>query len=108
MTDAVDRVDHPRCTDQRVAPPRHRCRPGMRLLAGDGHLVPALPLGAGHHADRLACGFEDRPLLDMGLEIGGDRTAADRFGPGANCSACTSYPSREVVVGSSSAGRYCL
>jgi hypothetical protein len=50
----------------------------MRLLAGHGHLVPALPLGAGHHTDRLARGFEDRPLLDMGLEIGGDRAAADR------------------------------
>ena len=82
MADPVDRVDHARRTDQRVAPPRHRRRPGMRLLAGDRDLVPALALGAGHHADRHARRFEDRPLLDMRLEIGGDRPAADRLGTG--------------------------
>ncbi len=82
MADPVDRVDHPRGTDQRVAPPRHRRRPGMRLLTGDGDLVPALALGAGDDADRLARRFEDRPLLDMRLEIGGDRMAADRLGAG--------------------------
>src|SRR6516225_11182430 len=51
----------------------------MRLLPGDGDLVPALALGAGHHADRLARRFEDRPLLDMRLEIRGDRTSAYRL-----------------------------
>jgi hypothetical protein len=35
-----------------------------------------------NHTDRLACGFKDRPLLDMGFQIGGDRAAADRFGAG--------------------------
>ena len=54
----------------------------MRLLPGDGDLVPALALGAGHHADRLARRFEDRPLLDMRLEIRGDRTSAYRLGAG--------------------------
>src|SRR6266478_3957080 len=82
MADAVDRVDHPRRTDQRVAAPRHRRRPGMRLLTGDGDLVPALALGAGDDTDRQARRFEDRPLLDMRLEISGDRAVADRFGAG--------------------------
>ena len=50
----------------------------MRLLADDGDLIPALPLCAGYDADRQPGGFEDRPLLDMRLEIGGDRAAADR------------------------------
>src|SRR5262252_2301112 len=72
VTDAVDGIDHPRGADQRVAPPRHRCRPGMRLLAGDGDLIPALALRPSDDADRLLHRFEDRPLLDMRLEIGGD------------------------------------
>src|SRR5262249_40155452 len=82
QADAVDRVDHPRRTDQRITPPRHRRRPGMRLLPRNRDLVPALALGAGHDADRLADRFEDRPLLDMRLEIGGDRMSADRLGSG--------------------------
>jgi hypothetical protein len=45
----------------------------MRLLTGDGDFVPALALGAGDDADRQARRFEDRSLLDMRLEIGGDR-----------------------------------
>ena len=82
VADPVDRVDHPRRADQRVLAPRHRRRPGMRLLAGDGDLVPALALRAGDDADRVAGRFEDRPLLDMRLEIGGDRVPADRLWPG--------------------------
>ena len=82
MPNPVDRVDHTRRPDQGVAPPRHRCRPGMRLLPSDGDLVPALTLSAGHDANRLVRRFEDRALLDMRLEIGGYRPAADRLGAG--------------------------
>jgi len=82
MAEAVDHVDHARRTNQRIAPPRHRCGPGMRLLPGDGDLVPALALGAGDDANRLVRCFEHRPLLDMRLEIGGYRMTADRFGAG--------------------------
>ena len=82
VADPVDPVDHPRRADQRVPAARHRRRPGMRLLAGDPDLVPALALRAGDDADRVAVGFEDRPLLDMRLEIGGDLAAAHRCGAG--------------------------
>src|SRR5215831_6917506 len=82
VADTVDRVDHAGGTDQRIASPRHRCRPGMRLLAGGVDVVPALALGAGDDADRQACRLENRPLLDMRLEIGLDWPAADRLGAG--------------------------
>ena len=52
----------------------------MRLLPDDRDLVPALPLRTGHEPDRLLRCFEDRPLLDMRLEIGGDRPFAHRLG----------------------------
>jgi hypothetical protein len=54
----------------------------MRFLPGYRDFVPALTLGAGDDADRLARRFEDRPLLDMRFEIGGDRLSADRLGTG--------------------------
>src|SRR6516225_1230434 len=73
---------NPRGPDQRVAPPRHRRLPGMRLLTGYRDLVPALALGAGDEADWLARHFEDRALVDMRLEIGGDWPAADRLQAG--------------------------
>jgi hypothetical protein len=76
VADPIDRVDHARGTDQRIAPSQHRRRSGMRLLTSDSHLVPALTLCADPR------GFEDKPLLDMCLEIGGDRAATDRLGPG--------------------------
>src|SRR3546814_7689317 len=49
----------------------------MGLHTGIGRLVPALALGAGDDADRLLFRFEDRPLLDMRLEIGFGRPIAD-------------------------------
>jgi hypothetical protein len=82
VADPVDPVDHPRRADERVLAARHRRRPGMRLRAGDRDLVPALALRAGDDADRVAVGFEDRALLDMRLEIGGDPAAADRCAAG--------------------------
>src|SRR5689334_21088082 len=82
VADPVDRVDHASGPDQSVAPPRHRGRPGMRLLSADRDLVPALALRPGNDADWLLRSFEDRPLLDMRLEISGDRPAADRFRTG--------------------------
>ena len=53
----------------------------MGLLPGHGDLIPADALDALDHADGLALGLEDRPLLDMGLEEGADRAAADRVSP---------------------------
>ncbi len=50
---------------------------GMALHAGPVDLVPALPLRAGDDADRLLLALEDRALLDMRLEEGADRPAAD-------------------------------
>src|SRR6516225_9930195 len=82
VADAVDGIDHAGSSDQRITPPRHRRRPGMCLLPGDRDLVPALALRTRDDTDRLAGGFEDRPLLDMRLEIGCDRLAADRLGTG--------------------------
>ena len=54
----------------------------MRFLPGYRDFVPALALGADDDADRLARRFEDRPLLDMRLEIGVNRIATDRLGTG--------------------------
>ena len=80
IANPIGGIYHARRPDERVAPPQHRRRPGMRLLAGDRDLVPALTLGAGDGADRLLCRFEDRYLLDMRLQIGGERPSADRLG----------------------------
>src|ERR1051325_6486475 len=66
----------------RAAPTSASRRRGMGFLTGHGDLVPALALRPGHDADRQPGGFEDRPLLDMRLEIGFDRTVADRPGSG--------------------------
>ena len=65
--------------DQRIAPAFHGRRAGMALHAGPRDLVPALALRAGDDADRLVLPLEDRPLLDMRLEEGADRPAADRL-----------------------------
>ncbi len=75
-------LHHARRADQRVAAAVHRRRAGMGFLPGQGQLVPALALGVGDHADGLVLGLEDRPLLDMRLEIGADRALAHRLGAG--------------------------
>ena len=68
--DAIDLLHHPRGANQRVAAARHRRRAGMRLLSHHSYLVPALALRAGDNADRFLLRLQDRPLLDMRLEIG--------------------------------------
>ena len=82
MADPVDRVDHPRRANEGIAPARHRGGPGMRLLPRHGDLVPALALRPGDDPDREPGGFEDRPLLDMSLEIRRYRVLTDRRRPG--------------------------
>ena len=42
----------------------------MRLLPGQGDLVPSLALSVGDDADLLVLGLQDRPLLDVIFEIG--------------------------------------
>ena len=50
----------------------------MGLGAEHLAVVPARPLAAGHDPDPLPFGLEDRPLLDVQLEQGADRSPADR------------------------------
>ena len=54
----------------------------MAVLADDIDLVPALALGGGDDADVGAVLFEDRALLDVQLEEGVHRPAADLLGAG--------------------------
>ncbi len=65
---------------QRVLAQRHRRRPGVRLHAGDGAVVPADAEHAGDDADRLVVVLEHRPLLDVGLEVAADRMRARLLG----------------------------
>ena len=64
----MDRLDHPRGTQQRVLAQAHGRRAGVRFLAPHRHLIPAHALNAGDDADHLVLGLEDRPLLDVKLE----------------------------------------
>ena len=52
----------------------------MRLKAGERQAVPALGEGARDNAHRQPVFLQHRPLLDMGFEIGVNRTAPERFG----------------------------
>ena len=54
----------------------------MALESGQADFVPTLPLAMRHHADVEVLIFQYRPLLDMQLERGVDREAADRFRSG--------------------------
>ena len=63
-------------TQQGVAAPVHGRGAGMGFGARDGHLEPALPLGAGDDADGLFFRLQNRALFDMGLEEGADLAAA--------------------------------
>ena len=62
---------------QRVMTRRHGRGAGMGLAARERDLIGTLALAAGDDADDLLFRFEDGPLFDMGLEIGGDCGAAD-------------------------------
>src|SRR5712671_5273187 len=74
--DAIDAVDDARAAEHRVFAAVHRRGAGVALAAGDRHLEPADALDALHDADGLAFGLEDRPLLDMRLEIGAELAPA--------------------------------
>ncbi|MNQ66851.1 hypothetical protein D3C85_813530 [compost metagenome] len=78
----VDRGDHRGGADQGVLAQVHRRRPGVRLDAPEVEVEPFLPEGAEHHADGLVLVLEDRPLLDMRLEIGAHRMPRHRTRPG--------------------------
>src|SRR5690606_11408942 len=77
--DAVHGIDDPRRTQHGIPAAVHRRRAGMALAAGNGHLEPADPLDALHHADGLPLGLEDWSLLDMRLEERAKRPAANRL-----------------------------
>ena len=72
-------LDDPRHREPGVDPHRHRRRAGVRLLAGQRELQPPEPLAVGDDADLLALGLEDRPLLDVQLEVGVHLPRADRL-----------------------------
>ena len=99
--DAVDRLDHPGRPEQGVPAPIHGHGPGVAFVALDRHHEAALALAAQHHAHRLALGLEDRPLLDMGLEIGRHRVAAD--GLRAGIADALELPAHGLAVGGGAA-----
>ena len=76
--DAVKRVDEkPPEHRHRIRPPGQRRRPRVRLLSRDRHVEPAGALHAGHHTDLAPALLENRALLDVQLESGGERAAPD-------------------------------
>ena len=58
--------------DQGVPTPRERHRPRVRLLPRHLDAEPSEPLDPCDDADRHAGGLKDRPLLDVGFDVGGD------------------------------------
>ncbi len=76
--DVVDRDREHRRAHQRVAPAVHRRRPRVGGLAVDVHVHAARRVAAHHDAHRHRLAIEDRPLLDVQLEVGVDRAAAHR------------------------------
>src|SRR5262249_151216 len=67
----LDALDPPSAAAPRVLAQRDGHRPGMRLLPGDGDVVPAQALGALHDSDHVAVVLQDRSLLDVQLEHAG-------------------------------------
>src|SRR5262249_62137477 len=59
----LDALDHPSGADQRILAQPHRHRPGMRLLSGDGDVVPAQALGALHDSAHVDVVLMDSTLL---------------------------------------------
>ena len=74
--DGVDAVDEARGAQKRVFAQPHGRGAGVGVLAGDGDLVPAHALHALDDADHAVFGFEDRALLDVQLEQGGELVRA--------------------------------
>ena len=72
----VDRGNEPGGADERVPAALHRRRAGVGFHPRHGHVEPADALHPLHDADGLLFRFEDRPLLDMGLEEGADGAPA--------------------------------
>src|SRR3954452_658938 len=64
---------------QRVAPQRHRRRPGMALEAGNLAVVPKYALAGIDDTDGLAFGFQDRALLDVQLDETAELLETDRL-----------------------------
>ena len=73
----VHRLDESRRPAQRVVARFHRRRTGVRILPRPHAVVPAQTQRAGHHADGLVLALENRPLLDVRLEICVERALAD-------------------------------
>src|SRR6185437_5215162 len=74
--DGVDAVDEARGAQKRVFAQPHGRGAGVGVLAGDGDLVPAHALHALDDADHAVFGSEDRALLDVQLEQGGELVRA--------------------------------
>ena len=74
--DVLDRSRHPRRRHERVLAGRHRRGAGVRVASAHLDVVPALALGAAHHADGHARRLEDRTLLDVGFEQRAQRVLA--------------------------------
>ena len=67
------RLDHGGGREQRVLALTQGRRAGMGVLTANRHAKGALALYAGDHADAETFFLQHRPLLDMRLDIGGDR-----------------------------------
>ena len=73
----IDLGDDPGGGEQRILAQAHGRGSGVGVLAVDHHVVPAQPEGAHDDAEHLFLVLENRPLLDVRLEVGADGTAAD-------------------------------
>jgi len=62
-------ADQPTRREQRIAAGLHRRRAGVRVLAEDDDVEPALAERTHDDADRPALLLQHRTLLDVGLEI---------------------------------------
>ena len=71
----LQRADHRDRRAHRVLAAGERRRAGVARLAIDLDHVPACALDAGDHADLVPARLELRPLLDVRLDVGGDRKA---------------------------------
>src|SRR4029079_7517503 len=76
----ADVEDEPGAGHERVAARVHRKAAALHRLTTDTDAVAVDPGGAGDDPDRQAVAFEDRPLLDVELEVG-DRSVEPPAGP---------------------------